>query len=284
MKIHWTMTLLTIQIAASAHAAGGTGQNSQKSCPGIGKTQKMIVDAGAVFTDLELQKRTSEDIKLRREIRRDYEARIRPILQRHCFNCHNGNPQAEGIDPQANIWPFKEHRESGLKKLEMEASFPFGPGGISNANQIGLLKKIAASMVSGSKNEMPPSLYRKGHIDMTADEMADVRTWAIYSSGRLVSLEKKRTGKSPAAQMKSVIQQNCATCHNPQNASMQGALAHLDDLGKLRQSQLINLANPGNSEIYKAVSSGAMPGGKPVADVILNWIKSESPSGAGAAK
>lgn len=118
------------------------------------------------------------------EISRAYEAEIKPIFQKKCFDCHSQNPHLPWYSsiPGAKGMISSDIKEA-KKHLDMTGGFPFKGHGTSEED-------LQAIKDAAIKRTMPPQRYKIMHwgSSLTSDEITKVKEWADQS----LSLLKKK--------------------------------------------------------------------------------------------
>ena len=126
---------------------------------------------------------SSEQIRVFDLINKDYVQKVKPILERSCFNCHSSTT----VYPwYANVPGAKQLIQDDINEakthLDLSRDFPFGGHGTPNSD----LEAIRDSIKNGS---MPPFRYRLMHPSskLSRDERQAISEWVEQS---LTSLSK----------------------------------------------------------------------------------------------
>ena len=130
------------------------------------------------------QKKIEENSLKYEEINKAYEAEVKPIFQKKCFDCHSQNPKLPWYSgfPGAKKLISSDIQEA-KKHLDMTGGFPFKGHGTPEED----LQAIKDTVV---KKTMPPQRYKIIHwgSSLTSFEVTKVKEWADQS---LTRLEKK---------------------------------------------------------------------------------------------
>ncbi len=121
------------------------------------------------------------------EIRSDYQARVKPIFERKCLDCHGGSPTLPWYHAIPGV---KQLIDSDLEESQRHLDFSKGYPFVSHATPEEDLQAIIESVNDGT---MPPFLFRLGNPSKTLseDERHVIVNWATEGLKILEPMKQK---------------------------------------------------------------------------------------------
>jgi cytochrome c5 len=244
------------------------------------------------------EKNACDEGAITNDIRKSYQAEIKPIFETKCFDCHDSKkPEPlyafDGIGGRLN--KVQDDIDDGLAAIDFVADYPFcvSPKGGKQciAPQVKQPALISAIKSEAQLGAMPLKSFTWIHhgTALTDTEKKSIASWSDESLGKLGCLEKAEAAegtaqnatKGPAAKVKQLFNRKCLVCHS--NPAKDFGVA--TDLKHLSTTAYIDRTHPEQSKLYQQILSTSkmqMPPGSPLSkdetDQILNWIKAGAPA------
>lgn len=195
------------------------------------------------------------------------------LLEQRCAKCHKG---ADMEEPELH---------AGIDLIALKSS---------TDDVKSILERV--KLPADAKKRMPKSKGKEGepdfHAPLTETEINLLES-AITAKSDTVAKPNAATAATDLGEsVLTIFNSRCIACHGT-NAAEPKKFTMIDDLAKLRESQLVNLQVPEDSRLFTAVSEGDMPyltkaekqAGKkevePLSAVetatILSWIRAGAP-------